>query len=289
MQAVSGSTSEADEQRARMRENWETAAGGWGRQAGSLRDQAMPVSTRMLELAGLQPGQRVLELAAGPGDLGFLAAEQIAPGGLLISSDGAEAMLSVARARAEELGVENVEFRQLELEWIDLPTADVDVILCRWGVMLCVDPAAALAECRRVLKPGGRLVVAVWDDPGENPALTTPAAAVISLGLSEPPPPGGPGPFALSAPGALAELLQAAGFVEPEVEPVGIEREYRSARDWVAEAVDLSSMFNQVWSGLDGEQRAAVVREIENLAREFTADDGSLTLPGRSLVASAEA
>jgi hypothetical protein len=112
---------------------------------------------------------------------------------------------------------------------------------------------------------------------------------VISLGLSEPPPPGGPGPFALSAPGALAELLQAAGFVEPEVEPVGIEREYRSARDWVAEAVDLSSMFNQVWSGLDGEQRAAVVREIENLAREFTADDGSLTLPGRSLVASAEA
>lgn len=272
-----------------MRENWERAASGWGRQADHLRGEGMPVTAWMLDHAELQPGHRILELAAGPGDVGFLAAEQVLPGGTLICSDGAEGMLAVARERARELGVNNVEFRRLELEWIDLPTAEVDVILCRWAVMLCVDPGAALAECRRVLKPGGRLVLAVWDAPELNPALITPGAAAVSLGLAEAPPAGGPGPFALSAPGALLELLHGAGFVDPDVESVEIERAYGSARDWVGEAVDLSNVFNQIWKGLDGEQRRAVMSAVEDRAREYAGPDGSLVLPGRSLVAVAEA
>ena len=84
----------------------------------------------------LGPGQRVLELAAGPGDTGFMAARLIEPGGTLICSDAVAGMLDVARERAEEQGIDNVEFKQLQLEWIDLPTASVDVVLCRWGVML---------------------------------------------------------------------------------------------------------------------------------------------------------
>ncbi len=87
----------------------------------------------MIEHAGLQPGQTVLELAAGPGDTGFLAAPLIAPGGTLISSDASAGMLDVARERAQEQGIENVEFKQLQLEWIDMTAASVDVILCRWG------------------------------------------------------------------------------------------------------------------------------------------------------------
>ena len=79
----------------------------------------MPVSTWMIDHLALQPGMRVLELAAGPGDTGFLAAELIKPGGMLISSDATEAMLEIARGRARQMGIDNVEFRQLELEWID--------------------------------------------------------------------------------------------------------------------------------------------------------------------------
>jgi SAM-dependent methyltransferase len=272
-----------------MREAWEAASKGWARQAEHLRQEGMPVSMWMLEHAGLQPGMRVLELAAGPGDTGFMAAELISPGGTLITSDGAEGMLAVARERAEELGVRNIEFKQLELEWIDLPTADVDVILCRWGVMLTVDPATAVAECRRVLKPGGRLVVAVWDAPEHNQAMSLPGSVLVSLGLTEPPVPGGPGPFALSTPGALEELLQNGGFVDPAVEKVTIERRYPSVRDWIGESVDLSMMFNRVWSQLDGDQRQAVLAEAAQRSRDFAQPDGSLLITGRCLTAVAEA
>lgn len=280
---------EPEEQRARMREAWERVSEGWGRQAESLRRGAMPVSAWMIEHAALQPGQRVLELAAGPGDTGFMAAELISPGGVLISSDGAEAMVEVARSRAEELEVTGVEFRQLELEWIDLPTADVDVILCRWALMLTVDPAAAVAECRRVLRPGGRFVVAVWDTPDRNPDMSIPGGVLTSLGLAEPPAPGGPGPFALSAPGALAELLRDGGFVDPLVERVEIQLEYSSVRDWTGKMVDLSNQFRQVWQELDGEKRQAVIEETAARAGQYTGADGVITFPGSCLVAVAEA
>ncbi|HWD63577.1 MAG TPA: methyltransferase domain-containing protein [Solirubrobacteraceae bacterium] len=280
---------EPDEQRSRMREAWESASQGWGRQADHLRDEGMPVSIWMLEHAELQPGMRVLELAAGPGDTGFMAAELINPGGTLITSDGADGMLAVARERAHELGVTNVEFKQLELEWIDLPTADVDVVLCRWGMMLAVDPAAAVGECRRILKPGGRLTLAVWDGPEHNQAMTLPGAVLVALGLTDSSPAGGPGPFALSEAGALDELLRDGGFVDPLVETVTIQRRYPSVRDWIGETVDLSMTFGRVWAQLDGDQRQAVLSEADRRARQFAQPDGSLMITGRSLVAVAEA
>ncbi|MGN6168655.1 MAG: class I SAM-dependent methyltransferase, partial [Solirubrobacteraceae bacterium] len=136
-----------EELRNEHRARWEQVAAGWGRRADHLREVSLPVSRRMVESLRLSPGQRVLELAAGPGDTGFLAARMIAPG-TLVTSDGSEAMLEIARARARELALDNVEFNRLELEWIDLPTASVDAVICRWGLMLCVDPSAAASEIR---------------------------------------------------------------------------------------------------------------------------------------------
>src|SRR5450432_881180 len=163
-----------DQQRSDTREAWERAAAGWGKRADRIRDWGMPVSVAMVDALGLNPGQRVLELAGGPGDTGFMAAELVRPSGTLISSDGADAMLDVARARAAELGIDNVEFKQLELEWIDLETASVDAVLVRWGIMLIVDPAAAAQEIRRILRPGGRAAFAVWDKPEHNPWAVIP-------------------------------------------------------------------------------------------------------------------
>lgn len=278
-----------DRLRAETRETWETAAAAWGRRADRVREWGMPVSVAMLDALQLQPGQHVLELAAGPGDTGFLAAELIRPGGTLISSDGAEAMIAVARERAAAAAVENVEFQQLELEWLDLPTASVDAVLCRWGIMLTVDPDAAAREARRVLRTSGRAAFAVWDLPERNPWATIPGTALIELGLRDPPEPGEPGPFALAREGQLADVLEGAGFTEVGVTTVSLVRRYDSVEQFVAETAEVSPMFSGLFRGLDAAQRAAVTERIAAAAAPYTADDGSVALPGRSHVAGASA
>ncbi len=278
-----------DEQRGKFRDAWERAAGGWGKRADLIRDWGMPVSAAMVEALALQPGQRVLELAAGPGDTGFMAAELVRPGGTLISSDGADAMLDVARARAVELGIDNVEFKQLELEWIDLETASVDAVLVRWGIMLIVDPEAAAREIRRILRSGGRAAFAVWDVPERNPWAVIPSRAMVALGHVEPPDPDAPGMFGLAADGRLTELLQDAGFEDVVVTPVALERHYARLQDYVEETLDMSPIFSATYKELSSEDQAQAVAAITAAARPHVADDGSVTLPGSSLVASAGA
>jgi ubiquinone/menaquinone biosynthesis C-methylase UbiE len=277
------------DERERMLDNWESAAKGWGRQADRMQATARPVSELMIANAGLAPGQRVLELAAGPGDTGFMAARLIEPGGTLICSDATAGMLDIARERAEEQGIANVEFKQLQLEWIDMPAASVDVILCRWGVMLTVDPAAALRECRRVLKPGGRLALAVWDVREENPWVTIPDGALIALGHSQPPPPGAPGMFALAAPGRLTELLEETGFYEIDVEEVPITWRWGSVLDWIGETRDRSHNFATVWAGLSDEQRQRLRQRVAADAEPYKDETGAFELPGSALAAAASA
>jgi SAM-dependent methyltransferase len=178
---------DAEAYRQESLEGWEAAAPGWVRRGETMRRYAAPVSHEMLDALSLQPGERVLELAGGVGETGMLAAELVAPGGRVIISDQAEAMLEGARARALELGLGNVEFRVLNAEWIDLPLASVDAVLCRWGYMLMADPAAALGETRRVLASGGRLAFAVWDSVQSNPWALLPAQELIERGLAPAP------------------------------------------------------------------------------------------------------
>ena len=287
--SVASDSPDPDALRAEMLERWDRVAPGWGRRAAQWREIAMPVSAWMLEQLALQPGQQVLELAAGTGDTGFLAAELIQPGGTLVSSDASEAMLAVARERARAQGIENVEFRRLELEWIDLATASVDALVCRWGVMLSVDPGAALRECRRVLRPGGRLALAVWDEPARNPWATLPTRALVELGLASPPDPSAPGMFALADPERLYELLGDAGFVEVVVASIELTRTAASVRDYILEILDLSVAFADVWEGCPADQRAQVASRIATLTAPFAVRGGALRLPGSTLVVAASA
>lgn len=278
-----------EERRREQHERWERAAAGWGRRADRIREFGMPVSRWMIEHAGLHPGQRVLELAAGPGDTGFMAAGLISPGGVLISSDASEAMLEVARGRARELGIENVEFKRLELEWIDLETATVDVVMCRWAFMLMVDPEAALREARRVLKPGGRIVLAVWDQREHNPWATIDTQALVELGYADPPDPDAPGMFALAPAARLQAILEATGFVGAVIESVELHREPVTVQEHLAEQLDLSRPFAETFERLTEEQRAELEERTAALSQPYMDADGRLRLPARSLAAAADA
>ena len=278
-----------EEQREALLEGWESAAAGWGRRADAVQEWGMPVSLWLVEHLGLHPGERVLELAAGPGDPGFLAAELVEPGGALVCSDGAEAMLEIARERVSRRGLRNVEFKQLQLEWIDMATASVDAVICRWGLMLVVDPASAAAEMRRVLKPGGRAVVAVWDDPGRNPWASLLARALLELGMIDPPDPRQPGMFSLAAPGRLEALLEDAGFVEVEPDTVDLVGRFAGVDDYIGEMAQMSRQLGQAWGEADARSRSALEDLLAQFLAPFTEADGALSIPGRSLVALAQA
>jgi SAM-dependent methyltransferase len=274
-------------QRAEARAGWEQVAPGWRRVQDRFGAVAMPVSRWMIDAIEPQPGQRVLELAAGTGDTGFLAAELIRPGGgTLISSDGAEAMVEQARGRAAELGVENVEFKPIELEWIDLPTASVDAVLCRWGYMFALDRDAALRETRRVLRPGGRLALATWAERWHNPWMGIRIDALEAEGHPAPPP---PTPFDLGTQQILTELLEAAGFAEIEVEAIEVVFPQRDFGDYWETTLAMARRFAELLDTLDEQQQEALRARIRAASEAFAQPDGTLRFPGRALVAAATA
>ncbi|MGA8365286.1 MAG: methyltransferase domain-containing protein [Solirubrobacteraceae bacterium] len=268
---------------------WEAAAPGWTRQQETIRGFGAPVSAWMLDALALQPGQRVLELAAGLGETGMLAAELVAPMGGVIVSDQADGMLDGARARALELGLSNIEFQVIGAEWIDLPLASVDAVLCRWGYMLLADPPAALAETRRVLRPGGRVALAVWDSVQHNPWALLPTMELLERGLTSAPAPGTPGPFALGDTERLHELLAHAGFADIDVHTLEIEQRHDSFDAFWETTLDIAHIFhNAVLSRPEpeiAEIRAGLAARLE----PFSEPDGTLAIPARTLVASASA
>jgi len=280
---------DANAHRASSLAGWEEAAPGWVRRQEAIRELGAPVSAWMLDAALLEPGGRVLELAAGVGETGMLAAQRVAPTGGVIISDQAEAMLEGARARAAELGLSNVEFQVLGAEWIDLPVASVDAVLCRWGYMLLADPAAALAETRRVLRAGGRVALAVWDAIEHNPWALLPAAELLERGLTGPPAPGAPGPFALGDPERVRALLQQAGFTEIDVQGIAIEQRYESFEAFWETTLDISRGFHDAVLSRPESEIAEIHAGLRSRLEPYTSAEGRLAIPARSLVASATA
>ncbi len=280
---------DAAEYRKESRARWGQQAKGWAARADAIGRTTMPVSVWLVDALRLQAGQEVLELAAGTGEVGFLAAEQLEPGGTLISSDFAPEMITVAQARAEKLGITNVRFRQIDAESIDQPAASLDGVLCRWGYMLMADGEAALRETRRVLKPGARVALAVWTSPTENPWASLPISVLVERGHIERPEPGAPGQFAWARAGTIEEHLDNAGFTEYVVDTVDFANIYPSVDEWIAVGRDCSMMMRTTLERLDPAERDDAIEAIRELALPYVQEDGSAVVPARTWVAAAEA
>jgi SAM-dependent methyltransferase len=279
--------SDAGEQRAASREHWEASASGWARSHDAMVAMGEPVSRWLVDHVDPRPGQTVLELAAGLGDTGLMAAERVRPGGRVIITDGAEAMVEAARARVGD--ADDIEVRVMEAEWIDLETASVDGVLCRFGLMLLLDPETALREMRRVLRPGGRAAVAIWDREEANPWMSVIRDALRERGLSPLPTPGQPGPFALAIPGAVEELFATAGFAEIEAEPLDVSFAAPSLDAWWEQTLAVSATTAKAVAALAPADVYRLRDAVDAGYDPYVREDGSVVLPGRALVAAASA
>ena len=279
-----------DDFRAASRKRWGDQAAGWEARRDELRSATMPVSAWMIDAIDPQPGQTVLELGAGTGDTGLLAAELIEPGGTLICSDFAPEMLRTARRRADELGISNVRFKQIDAETsIDLEAASVDGVLCRWTYMLMADPGSALRETRRVLKPGARVALAAWAGPEDNLWSVLPNREMTERGVIEQGDPDSPNQFTWADDRLIVEQLQAAGFAEHHVEPLEFWMDYRSAADWWDSQSGMSTRFAAALRRAADDDVAAVRAAVERHAERFTTDAGTVRIPARTWLAWAAA
>ena len=269
----------ADDYRRESRARWGAAATGWERRRDAMRRITMPVSAWMVDAIDPQPGQTVLEVAAGPGDTGFLAAELIQPGGTLITSDFAPEMLTVAQRRAEELGITNVRFKQIDAESIDLDAGTIDGVLGRWGYMLMADRAAAVRETRRVLRDGGAVSFSVWGAPEDNQWASAVSRILMQRGHMEPPESDAPGIFALSDPARIQQLFGDAGFGPPQLEEVRVTWRFDDFEHFWRYTNEIAGAVAMVIRQLDEREQAEVRRDLETALDGFKVGDG-YEMPG---------
>ena len=260
-------------------DTWREVAPGWEARREWLMGITGQVNDWLLEKLDPQPGQTILEIAAGPGDLGFRVAERLGDEGRVITSDFAPEMLDVARRNGQSRGLTNVEYRVLDAERIDLGDDSVDGVVCRWGYMLVADPAAALRETRRVLRQGRPLAFAVWGTPDRNPWAAVPGRTLVERGHMPPPEPGAPGIFAMGEPGRIHELVTGAGFDEPRVEEIAFDFRYADAYDLWDALVRLAGPFARTVQGLSEDERQATREAIIRNVEPYRNDDGSYTAP----------
>jgi SAM-dependent methyltransferase len=268
-----------DTYRAQSRETWGEMAPGWETRHDWMMGITGRVNDWLADAVDPQPSQTVLDIAAGPGDLGFQIAERVGADGRVISTDFAAEMVDVARRFGDARGVTNVEYRVLDAESMDLDDDSVDAAVCRWGYMLMADPGAALSETRRVLRDGGPLAFAVWRTPDRNPWAAIPGMTLVQRGHMPPPEPGAPGIFAMGEPGRIRELVTGAGFDEPELEDVAFDFSYPDADDLWDSLIRLAGPLARAVMALpDDEREATRAAIIENVA-PFRNEDGSYTAP----------
>jgi SAM-dependent methyltransferase len=269
-----------------QREQWNKNGAAWRRWNPTLDRWYGEVTRQMLDQARIQPGQRILDIAAGAGEPAVSAAERVGPGGYVLATDISEGIVELALQVARERGFKQIETRVMDGEKLDLPDASFDAVLCRLGLMYMPHPVTALREWRRALRTGGRVAVVVFSTPDRNSWGAVPASIIRRRAQLPPPVPGQPGPFSLGDPGVLEGVFRQAGFANPEVRTVPVPHRMASAAEYVRVAREAFGAFNALMAPLSPQERESAWNEVEGAMRSFESP-GGFEVPGECLVGAA--
>lgn len=262
---------------------WNAAAAGWRKWWQTFEQGAQQLSDRLVELAEIKPGQRVLDVATGIGEPAVTAARHVGPNGRVVATDQAPQMLAIAKERAGELGLQNMEFREMDAESLNLLEGTFNAVLCRWGLMFLPNLAESLRQMWRLLSPGGYMAAAVWDVAAKVPVLSLPMSVARQILQLPSPPPGTPGFFDLADPVALERSLRQAGFADVRTERITVTYELSSAEEFVQRACDVNVVINNALAALPMERQAEVRQAIANAAQQYATADGTIRMPNEAI------
>ena len=263
-------------------EHWSGVADAWDSNTDYVDSHSLASTEALVRAVDLRPGDRMLELAAGPGSLGGRWSRLVGPTGRVVLSDIAPGMVEVARRRNEGFG--NVEIAVLDASAIDQPDVSFDVVVCRMGLMFTPEPAVAFGEIRRVLAGEGRFGALTWAGIEHNPWMTCVGMAAMMNGLVAGGPPVGPGGiFSLGDPAQLVSLATDAAFVDVIVEEIPTTFHADSIDTHVERVSSLAGPLAAAFAAATSEQLTAVRHTAAQLAADHISDQG-VTLPGRTIL-----
>jgi ubiquinone/menaquinone biosynthesis C-methylase UbiE len=258
-----------------MRAQWDRSADGWDAHAAAVRAWLRRATDAMLDLAGVRPGARVLDVAAGAGDPTLDIARRVGAGGHVLATDLSPAILALAQRHAEDAGLRQVHTRVADGEHLPLDDAGFDAAVCRLGLMLFPDPLQGLREMRRVTRPGGTVCTLVFGRPEANPCVALvmrTALAHAGLPPRDPFTPGGL--LSLGAPGRIDALCREAGLREVATTALAAPFELPSVRHYVQFLRDGASPVHQVLARLAPPAAEAAWADIEAELARFTTAQG---------------
>ena len=267
-----------------QRQEWGAVAAGWRKWWEIIEYGAKHVSDRLLELAEIRPGKRVLDVATGVGEPAVTAGHRVGPTGHVVATDQSPQMLAIAQERAAAQGLQNIEFKVTDAEALDFPENTFDGVLCRWGLMFLPDLAAALNGMWRSLTPGGRLAACVWDVPPKTPMISLAMGVIQNIFQISPPPPGVPSPFGLADPVALKQALTDAGFADIRSERMTVMVEFPSATAYTDFLRDIAPPVRALLANQPEERRTEAWQAISNAAGQFSNADGMVRMPNETIL-----
>lgn len=272
-----------------QREQWGRAAAGWKKHDERFRQVTAPVTQKLLELTGIGPGHRVLDIACGTGQPSIPAAHLVGDTGFVLATDMAPEMIEVARENAKAEGVTNIEFRLIDGEEIDVPAESFDAVTCRWGMMFMPEPLRFLHQAYGALKPGGRIAVSVWGPPERNPFISLPMAVLRKHYQGPPlPDPTAPGGiFSFANEKKIEFVLEQAGFQNIHIDPLEMPMAvFDSGAEYLQYMKDIAGPLASLLNQLSAKARKAAESEVMKAAPQGDAN-GRVSLNGYTLLASA--
>ena len=282
-------TIDAAEFRDGQKQQWNTAATGWRKWSELIDSAASHISDRLVERAGVAPGSRVLDVAAGYGEPSLTAARVAGPNGKVVATDIAAEMLAYGRERAAAAGLDNIEFVQSDAVSLDFPAGSFDAAVSRWGIIFDPDGEGAAARVRSFLEPGSRMAISSWGPPERVPFLSIAMGTVMRRLDVPPPPPGTPGPLSRPTPEALGGLLEGGGFSDVEVEEAEVTMKWDSAEAFTTFVREIAPPVTAMLASHPEEVQDETWAAITAAAAEHAASDGTLEFSGLVLIAAGSA